>query len=203
LKADKPTVFLVDDDASVRDGLKWLLESVGWQVQAFPSAIEFLENYDPTLPGCLVLDVRMPGLSGLELQRILTTRKCGVPIIIITGHGDVPMCVRAFESGAFGFLEKPVDRQLLLEQVARAIEQDREHRQTTSDNIDLQPLLERLTPRERQVVDLLVEGRTMKQIAGQLRISVPTCSKHRSRALEKLEVENDVELVRLTLTGRP
>jgi len=201
---DKPTtVFLVDDDAGVRDGLQWLLESAGLHVQAYPSAVEFLENFDPTRPGCLVLDVRMPGLSGLELQQILTTRQCGIPIIIITGHGDVPMCVRAFESGAFGFLEKPMDRQRLLDHVLRAIERDRQNREQEAQQTDLAPLLERLTAREREVVDLLVTGKTMKQIAAQLGISIPTCSKHRSRSLDKLEVENDVELVRLMLTGRP
>lgn len=200
---DRPTLFLVDDDVGVRDGLTFLLESVGLRVEPYSSATEFLANFHSTRPGCLILDVRMPGMSGLELQQNLATRQCGIPVIIITGHGDVPMCVRAFESGAFGFIEKPVNHQLLLDQVQRAIEHDRETRRKTASPVDLKPLLDQLTDREREVVDLLAMGRSMKQIAAQLSISIPTCSKHRSRALDKLAVENDVELVRLLLTGQP
>jgi FixJ family two-component response regulator len=195
------TVYLVDDDPSVRDGVKYLLESIGLSVEVFGSAPDFLENFQATRPGCLVLDVRMPGMSGLELQQVLNARDCGIPVIVITGHGDVPMCVRAFENGAFAFLEKPVNQQQLLEYVQRGIEEDA-RRRLSPTKVDVEPLLQQLTQREREVMDLLVAGKSMKQIASQLKISVPTCSKHRARLQEKLGVENDVELVRLILTGK-
>jgi FixJ family two-component response regulator len=199
---DRPTVFLVDDDKDVRDALKFLIESVDLPVQAFDSAIGFLEVFDSNRPGCLVLDVRMPGMGGLNLQERLQAEGCSIPIIIITGHGDVPMCVRAFEGGAFAFLEKPINHQELLDYVQRAIEQDRENRRTAGGIPDRAPGANVLTDREREVMELLVIGKSMKQIATQLNISIPTCSKHRSKVLEKMQVENDVELVRLVLTGK-
>jgi FixJ family two-component response regulator len=185
----------------VRDGVKYLLESIGLSVEVYGAAPDFLENFQATRPGCLVLDVRMPGMSGLELQQVLNARDCGIPVIVITGHGDVPMCVRAFENGAFAFLEKPVNQQQLLEYVQRGIEEDA-RRRLSPTQVDVEPLLQQLTQREREVMDLLVAGKSMKQIASQLKISVPTCSKHRARLQEKLGVENDVELVRLILTGK-
>jgi FixJ family two-component response regulator len=192
----EPTVVLVDDDQSVRDALKWLIESVELRVDTYASATEFLESFDPRAPGCLVLDIRMPGMSGLELQENLAAHKCGLPVIIITGHADVAMCVRAFEGGAFAFLEKPVNQQDLLEQVQKAIEQDRKNRQEPMPAVDIDDRVSLLTPREREVMDLLVAGQSMKQIAKKLQISLPTCSKHRSNVLEKLDVANDVQLVR-------
>ncbi len=192
----EPTVVLVDDDQSVRDALKWLIESVELRVDAYASATEFLDSFDPAAPGCLVLDVRMPGMSGLELQENLAAHKCGLPVIIITGHADVAMCVRAFEGGAFAFLEKPVNQQDLLEQIEKAIEQDRKNRQESMPADDIQDRVARLTPREREVMDLLVAGQSMKQIAEELQISLPTCSKHRASVLEKMDVGNDVQLVR-------
>jgi two-component system, LuxR family, response regulator FixJ len=190
------TVILVDDDQSVRDGLKWLIESVDLRVQTYSSAADFLGSFDPATPGCLVLDVRMPGMSGLELQQNLTANKCGLPIIIITGHADVAMCIRAFEGGAFAFLEKPVNQQDLLEQIHKAIAQDRKNRQESMPAADIEDRVSRLTPRESEVMELLVTGHSMKQIAPELQISLPTCSKHRASVLEKLDVENDVQLVR-------
>ncbi len=192
----EPTVILVDDDDSVRDALKWLIESVDLRVDTYASATEFLESFDPTASGCLVLDVRMPGMSGLELQENLAAHNCGLPVLIITGHADVAMCVRAFEGGAFAFLEKPINQQNLLEQVQKAIEQDAKNRQESMPVDDIDDRVTRLTPREREVMDLLVNGHSMKQIAGKLEISLPTCSKHRANVLEKLEVDNDVQLVR-------
>ncbi len=199
---ERPAVFLVDDDKDVRDGLKFLIESVDLSVEAFDSATGFLEMFDSKRPGCLVLDVRMPGLGGLDLQAKLEALGSGIPIIIITGHGDVPMCVRAFEGGAFAFLEKPINHQQLLDYVHRAIEQDRNNRLTVGETPDPAPRAELLTDREREVMELLVGGKSMKQIAAQLSISIPTCSKHRTKVLEKMQVENDVELVRLVLTGK-
>ena len=192
----EPTVVLVDDDQSVREALKWLIESVELRVDTYASANEFLQSFDPRAPGCLVLDVRMPGTSGLELQENLAAHNCGLPVIIITGHADVAMCIRAFEGGAFSFLEKPVNQQDLLEQVQKAIEQDGKNRQEPMPADDIDDRVSRLTSREREVMDLLVAGHSMKQIAKQLEVSLPTCSKHCSSVLEKLEVENDVQLVR-------
>ncbi len=192
----EPTVILVDDDQSVRDALKWLIESVDLHVDTYASATEFLESFDPTASGCLVLDVRMPGMSGLELQENLAAHNCGLPVLIITGHADVAMCVRAFEGGAFAFLEKPINQQNLLEQVQKAIEQDAKNRQESMPVVDIDDRVTRLTPREREIMDLLVNGHSMKQISGKLEISLPTCSKHRASVLEKLEVENEVQLVR-------
>ena len=192
----EPTVILVDDPDSVRDALKWLIESVDLHVDTYASATEFLESFDPTASGCLVLDVRMPGMSGLELQENLAAHNCGLPVLIITGHADVAMCVRAFEGGAFAFLEKPINQQNLLEQVQKAIEQDAKNRQESMPVVDIDDRVTRLTPREREIMDLLVNGHSMKQIAGKLEISLPTCSKHRASVLEKLDVANDVQLVR-------
>ena len=140
------TVVLVDDDQSVRDALKWLIESVELRVDTYASATEFLQSFDPRAPGCLVLDVRMPGMSGLELQENLAAHKCGLPVIIITGHADVAMCIRAFESGAVAFLEKPVNQQDLLEQVQKAIEQDRKNRQEPMPADDIDDMVSRFTP---------------------------------------------------------
>ena len=190
------TVVLVDDDPSVRDALKWLIESMDLCVETYASAAEFLESFDPSVPGCLVLDVRMPGMSGLELQENLSAHKCGLPVIIITGHADVAMCIRAFEGGAFAFLEKPINQQNLLEQVQKAIETDKRNRQESMPLDDIENRVTRLTPREHEIMELLVCGRSMKQIANELQISLPTCSKHRSSVLTKLGVENDVQLVR-------
>jgi two-component system response regulator FixJ len=189
----EPTVILVDDDQSVRESLQWLIESIDRRVVTYGSAAEFIESFDPLAPGCLVLDVRMPGMSGLELQENLVAHRCGLPVIIITGHADVAMSVRAFEGGAFAFLEKPVDQQILLEKISTAIEQDRINRQAAIPN-DIDQRIARLTPREREVMDLLVAGHPMKQIANQLQISLPTCSKHHTKVLEKLQVDNDVQL---------
>lgn len=201
--SEESTVFVIDDDQSLREALEWLLESIDLPVETFSSANEFLEAHDPARPGCLVVDIRMPGMSGLELQAQLNERDSKVPIIVITGHGDVPTCVRAFEGGAFAFLEKPVNHQQFLDHIQRAIEHDRERRALRKDNAHLVPQINSLTPREREVMDLIAGGKTMKQVAGMLKISIQTCSKHRARVLEKLGVDTDVELVRLLLEGAP
>lgn len=195
----KSTVFLIDDDESLREALQWLLESVHLPVETFASASDFLNAYDPDRPGCIVLDIRMPSMSGLELQRQLNQMKSSLPIIMITGHGDVPTCVRAFEGGVFAFLEKPINHQDFLDQLYRAIEHDQESRNSGQARPDLGLKLESLSPREREVMELIATGKTMKQVAVQLEISIQTCSKHRARVLEKLNVGNDVELVRLLL----
>ncbi len=193
------TVFLVDDDESLRDALSFLLESVDLRVESFRSAADFLASLDPQRPGCLVLDIRMPGMSGLTLQKQLVDSGIKLPVLIITGHGDVPMCVQAFQNGAFAFLEKPVNHQEFLDEIHRAIEQDAQQRQQQEHG--LEGLIETLSPREKEVMDLIMAGKPMKLIATELGISIQTCSKHRARILDKLQVSNDVELVRLLLAA--
>ncbi len=193
------TVFLVDDDQHVRDAIAWLIESVDLPVKTYASAAMFLESFDGESPGCLVLDVRMPGMSGLELQRNLADRNCKLPVIIITGYADVSVCVRAFESGAFAFLQKPIDHQALLRSIHEAIEKDRGLRQKAVLADEILRGLVRLTPREREVMDLIIAGESMKDIGRTLQISLPTCSKHRAKLLAKMKVKNDVLLVRRML----
>lgn len=192
------TVFLVDDDESLGDALVWLLESVELKVERFGSAQELLDAFDPSRPGCLVVDIRMPGMSGLELQKQLRDSGVLTPVIFITGHGDVPMCVQAFQQGAFSFLEKPINHQKLLDEIHRAVAHDFELRDRS---ISMSAKLEKLSPREREVMDLIAAGDSMKQIAVKLGISIQTCSKHRARVLEKMQVTNNVELVRLLLAA--
>jgi two-component system response regulator FixJ len=192
------TVFLVDDDESLGEALVWLLESVDLKVESYGSADELLDSFDPSRPGCLVVDIRMPGMSGLELQKKLRDTGVATPVIFITGHGDVPMCVQAFQQGAFSFLEKPINHQKLLDEIHRAMAHDLELRERSSS---MSVKLEKLSPREREVMDLIAAGSSMKQIAVKLGISIQTCSKHRARVLEKLEVTNNVELVRLLLAS--
>jgi FixJ family two-component response regulator len=192
-------VFLVDDDESVRDALSFLLESVGLRVESYSSAAHFLSTFDRERPGCLVLDIRMPGMSGLSLQKHLVDQGIRIPVLFITGHGDVPMCVQAFQNGAFAFMEKPVNHQELLDEIHRAIEHDAQQRQRKHHCVA--DRIETLSPREREVMDLIVAGKPMKLIATELGISIQTCSKHRAKVLEKLDVSNDVELVRLLLAA--
>lgn len=192
-----PTVFLIDDDPSVRQGLKFLIESASHRVLDFSSATEFLQHFDPSSPGCLVTDVRMPEMSGLELLSRVQQITEAIPTIVITGHGDVPMCVRAFQNGAFGFIEKPIDHQLLLETIDRAIDFDSERRNKRMNSVEFQRRRQLLTDREQEVMELMLEGRSIKSIAAQFEISVKTAAKHRARVLDKFELENDVELVHL------
>jgi FixJ family two-component response regulator len=194
-------VFLVDDDVAALKSLRWLLESAQLSVEAYSSPQELLAAYDPLVPGCLVIDFRMPGMNGLELQQVLLERGCQHPIIFVTGYGDVPTCSRAYRQGAFDFIEKPVNDDAILDLVNRAIGVDAQRRIECSARLDIAGLLERLTLREREVLDLLVDGRTVKQIAAELGVGFPTAARHRSRVLEKMHVTNDVELVRLLLSA--
>lgn len=189
----------MDDDRAVLGSLRWLFESNGLTVETFSSAEELLDQYDPDIPGCLVLDVRLPAMGGIELQEELTRRGGQHPVVFLTGHGDVATCAEAFRNGAFDFLEKPVDEAALLDAVDRAMVADSKRRQASCRRPDLAALVELLTPREQQVMDLLIEGKSVKQIAVELQVGFPTAARHRSRVLEKLQVHNDVELVRLVL----
>jgi len=190
-------VFVVDDDPSVRSSLKFLLSTVGLQVESFGSADTFLHRKPPDAPSCLVLDVRLPGLSGLDFQRELAVRNVRIPIVFLTGHGDIPMSVRAMKAGAVEFLTKPFRDQDLLDAVRIALERDRARRELEKEVTDLQQRFDSLTSREQQVVSLLVSGMLNKQIAGQLGTAESTVKVQRSRAMEKMHAESLVDLVRM------
>ncbi len=190
-------VFVVDDDASVRSSLKFLLSTVGLQIESFDSADTFLHKKLPDAPSCLVLDVRLPGLSGIDIQRELAARNIRIPTIFLTGHGDIPMSVRAMKAGAVEFLTKPVRDQDLLDAVRVALEQDRARREKEKEVTDLQRRFDSLTAREQQVISMLVSGMLNKQIASELGTAESTVKVQRSRAMEKMHAESLVDLVRM------
>ncbi len=200
MTATQPTVFVIDDDADVRESLHDLLGSVKTPVKSYASATEFLDDYDPSTPGCVLLDVRMPGMSGLELQDKLRQQRIDIPIIIITGHGDVPMALRAMKNGAVDFIEKPFRPQVLLDRINEAIDKDAGTRKASARRSEIKARFARLTRRERQVVDLLVSGCSSKEIAAQLGVTSQAIDAHRARASKKLEVNNLAGLIRLALT---
>jgi len=197
MKAGDPIVFVVDDDSSMREALSDLIASVGLLVEAFKSAREFLEHNRPDAPGCLVLDVRLPGLSGLDLQRELIRSEAPIPIIFITGHGDIPMSVRAIKEGAVDFLTKPFRDQDLLDAIQRALENDRAARQERARVTELRRRYESLTKREGEVMKLIVSGLLNKQIAGELGTSEVTIKIHRGHVMLKMKAQSVVELVRM------
>jgi RNA polymerase sigma factor (sigma-70 family) len=192
-----PVVFVVDDDPSVRSSLKFLMSSVGLQVESFDSADALLQRKLPDAPSCLVLDVRLRGLSGLDFQRELAARNCHMPIIFITGHGDIPMSVRAMKAGAVEFLTKPFRDQDLLDAVRIALEKDRERRERKKEVSDLKARYNSLTPREQEVISMVVSGMLNKQIADQLATAENTVKVHRSRAMEKMQAQSVAELVKM------
>jgi len=196
----KSTVFIVDDDEAVRDSLSWLMQSVGLSTETFPSADAFLQGFGEDRPGCLLLDIRMPGISGLELQSLLRERGFRLPLVVISGHADVPMAVRALKAGAFDFIEKPFNDQLLLDTVQRAIEHDRQERESHARLDVWRRRLDTLTPREREVLQLVVGGASNKQISSELGVSMKTVEAHRARVMDKLQADSLSELVRMTLT---
>lgn len=200
MQTHTPTVFVVDDDEEVRNGVKLLLESVGLSVVCYASATEYLEAFDASLPGCLVVDIRMPGMSGLDMQEKLTQEPIHPPVIVITGHGDVPMAVRAVKAGAVDFIEKPFRDQILLDSVHRAIEMDAKQRGEASKLSDIRERLGQLTPREREVLDLVVSGRRNKNISEELGITLSTVEAHRSRVMEKMGADSLSQLMRMMLT---
>ena len=193
---DLPVVYVVDDDPSVRTALERLFTSVRLAVETFNSAQEFLEHEQADGPGCLVLDVRLPGLSGLDLQAELAKTDADLPIVFITGHGDIPMSVRAIKAGAVDFLPKPFKNQDLLDAVGKAIDQ---HRKTRSDHAErrkVQRRVEMLTDREREVLVLVVAGMMNKQIAKRLGVTVATVKVHRGHAMQKMQVDSLAQLIR-------
>jgi FixJ family two-component response regulator len=193
-----PTVFVVDDDPAVLKGLARVLRSALLDVVTFSSPYEFLEQYDPHIPGCLVLDVAMPGFNGLELQDALKVKGSAIPIIFLTGHGDIPMSVRAIKGGALDFLTKPVHDEDLLRAVKAAFEKDRIERQSRAEQDEVRQRLATLTPREREVLTHVVSGQLNKQIANDLGTVEKTIKVHRARVMEKMKVSSVAELVRIT-----
>jgi RNA polymerase sigma factor (sigma-70 family) len=192
-----PIVFVVDDDPSVRSSLKFLLSTVGLQVESFDSADAFLHKKPPDTPSCLVLDVRLPGLSGLDFQLELAARNAHIPIIFLTGHADIPMSVRAMKAGAVEFLTKPFRDQDLLDAVRIALDRDRARREQDKEVIILQRRFDSLTSREQEVISMVVSGMLNKQIADQLGTAESTVKVQRSRAIEKMHAESLVDLIRM------
>ena len=192
-----PVVFVIDDDPSVRTSLKFLISTVGLQVESFDSAEAFLRGKLSDGPSCLVLDVRLRGMSGLDFQRELAARNIRTPIVFITGHGDIPMSVRAMKAGAVEFLTKPCRDQDLLDAIRIALERDRARCDQEKDATELQQRFASLTPREREVVSMVVSGMLNKQIAGQLGTAENTVKVHRSRAMEKMHAQSLADLVRM------
>lgn len=197
MSSQQPVVFVIDDDVSVREGLKNLLRSVGLNVKTFSAAGEFMSSERPDAPGCLVLDVRLPGISGLDLQRQLVEAKIEVPIIFMTGHGDIQMSVRAMKAGAVEFLTKPFRDQDLLEAVQQAIERDRRERQQRAQISELRARYVALTSGEQEVLALVVRGLVNKQIGEQLNITEPTVKLHRGRLMDKMKADSLADLIRI------
>ena len=197
MKVAEPTVFVIDDDESIREALKALLESVGLRVETFASAPEFLQSRHSDAPSCLVLDIRMPGLSGLDLQREMAEANIHTPIIFITGHGDIPMTVRAMKAGAVEFLTKPFRDQDLLDAIQQALDRDRAERQEQAENAELRSRFDSLTPRESEVFALVITGLLNKQIALQLGTSELTIKQHRHQVMRKMHADSFAELVRM------
>jgi len=193
----EPTIFVIDDDPSVRQSLESLIKSVDWRVRTYGSAQEFLGSGQLDAPGCIVLDIRLPGLSGLDLQQALAQTKSCLPIIFITGHGDIPMSVQAMKAGAVEFLPKPFREQVLLDALILALDRDRTTRQQRANLAALRERYDSLTPREQEVMGLVVSGLLNKQIAATLGVSEVTVKVHRGQIMEKMQADSLANLVRM------
>jgi two-component system response regulator TtrR len=195
-----PTVYVVDDDRDVRDAIEWTVRSVGLNVASFAAPSEFFDAFDPQAPGCIVIDVRLPEMSGLAMQAELAHRGSRHPFIVISGHGDVPIAVESMRQGALDFLEKPYHRQRLLDAIQAALDHDAKLRQEMAEEDGVAQKLSLLTARERQILDFVSAGLLTKQIAAELGLSPKTVEVHRSRIMSKLEVDSIVQLTKLLLT---
>ncbi|MFO7305840.1 MAG: response regulator transcription factor [Gammaproteobacteria bacterium] len=198
-KTSQPVVYIVDDDDGMRRALTLLIGTIGYQAVAFARPREFLEKYDPAQHGCLVLDVRMPEMSGLEVQQHLNRSGSMLPVILITGHGDVPMAVQAMKNGAFDFLQKPFRDQDLIDRINAALKQDAENRAALEKHADIKRRFESLTPREREVMALVVDGKPNKVIAIDLGLSERTVEIHRANVMEKMGARSVAHLVKMNL----
>ena len=201
MTSDKPTVFLVDDDHAVRGALELLLDSMDFRTVSYPSAAAFLEDFDQSRRGCLVLDIRMPGMSGMELQAALAEKSVHIPIIFLSGHGNVSMSAKAFRTGAIDFLEKPFDENVLLERIQEAMQLDQSNQALAARRADASTRLAALTPREREVMLLIVAGNANKEIATKLDLSTRTIETHRGRILEKTGAQSLADLIELALAS--
>ncbi|MFO1372087.1 MAG: response regulator [Candidatus Competibacteraceae bacterium] len=192
-----PTVFLIDDDPAVRDAISLLLRAGGLKVETFPNAASFIEAGVQSQPGCLVLDVRMPGMSGLDLQKHLNAWGCHMPVIFMTGHGDIPMATRAMKAGAFDFVEKPFQGYLLLERIQAALALDAKERRRQARRDEITGRMALLSPREREVLERVAAGQYNKVIAAELGISLSTVEIHRKRVMEKLQADSLSDLIQM------
>lgn len=201
--SDDSTVFIVDDDKEVREAIELLMHSIGLPAKTYESAQDYLDNFDAELAGCLVLDVRMRGMSGLALQEHLKSLPLSPPVIIITGHGDVPMAVQAVQNGASNFIEKPFNEQVLLDSIHRALEEDAKQRGKAIKIAEIKAKLALLTRREREVIEHVVTGKRNKIIASTLNITQSTVEAHRAKAMEKLEAKSLSDLMRIMISVNP
>lgn len=198
----KPTVLIVDDDEAMRHSLRWLIESIGLSVETYSSAVKFLESVELDGPGCLILDVRMPGKSGLDLQAELAECATSLPIIILTGHGDVSMAVRSLKAGAFDFIEKPFNDQVLLDRIQEALAESVRIIEDREEKAKIHAKFEHLTTRERQVLELVVAGKPNKVIARELGIGIKTVEVHRHNVMEKMQAESVADLIRMLFVAQ-
>jgi two-component system, LuxR family, response regulator FixJ len=203
MKEPAPAVFVVDDDEAVRNSLRFLLKSVGLPTQMFSSATEFLKSYPTSQPGCLVLDVRMPAMSGIELQQQLNLRGETIPVVFITGHGDIPMAVEAMQHGAFDFLPKPFRDQELIDRIQKALAKDAKTRSALKEHARIRERLKSLTPREHEVMQLMIQGKPNKIMAADLGVSQRTVEIHRARVMEKSGAASLAQLVRMVMDVGP
>jgi FixJ family two-component response regulator len=203
MREDEGTIFIVDDDEAVRDSLGLLMRSLGYRARCYPSGEAFLEAWDPKAFGCLVLDIRMPGMDGMALQKALEERGSELPIIFITGHGDIPMAVEAVRRGAVDFLQKPFDDQELISRIRDSLAEAGKHRAEARERLDILEGMERLTAREREVMDQVVTGKANKVIAADLGVSQRTVEIHRARVMEKMGAGSLAQLVRMVMLAEP
>lgn len=202
-QTSSPEVYVVDDDRSVRESLEWLIGSIGLSVRAFSKGQEFLDGFRAGHPACLLLDVRMPGISGLDMLPILREKAPELAVIVITGHADVPMAIRAMKEGAFDFIEKPYNDQALLDRIHTALDRSMDVSTRIGQRQEIRARLEQLTPREREVLDLVVDGNYNKVIAGRLGMSVKTVEFHRSNLMQKMAASSLSDLVRMVVSANP